>query len=62
MLEWSIGIQTNFSKSAGSFGKYLIDFLEKNEWDEFVSSIQMLITKTFGKLFLKCVICLEKKH
>lgn len=38
MIEWKIGIQTNFSKSAGKLGKYFEDFLEKEEWEEFVAT------------------------
>ncbi|TLS37050.1 aminoglycoside 6-adenylyltransferase [Pseudalkalibacillus caeni] len=38
MLEWKIGIETNFEKSAGKFGKYFKDFLEEEEWDTFVAT------------------------
>ncbi|MCF6409881.1 aminoglycoside 6-adenylyltransferase [Pseudalkalibacillus salsuginis] len=36
MVEWDIGIQTNFSKSSGKFGKYFRDFLNDEDWDQFV--------------------------
>lgn len=38
MIEWYIGIKTNFTKSAGKHGKYIEDFLEKDEWNEFVAT------------------------
>ncbi|MEH7353623.1 aminoglycoside 6-adenylyltransferase [Neobacillus drentensis] len=38
MINWYIGIQTNYSKSTGAFGKYLENFLEKDEWNEFVAT------------------------
>jgi len=38
MIEWSIGIDTNFTKSAGKLGKYFKDFLEKDEWNEFLAT------------------------
>jgi aminoglycoside 6-adenylyltransferase len=38
MIEWSIGIDTNFTKSAGKLGKYFKDFLEKDEWKEFLAT------------------------
>ncbi|MBU5439215.1 aminoglycoside 6-adenylyltransferase [Tissierella sp. MSJ-40] len=38
MIEWYIGIKTNFTKSAGKCGKYIEDFLDKDEWNEFVAT------------------------
>lgn len=38
MINWYIGIQTNYSKSTGAFGKYLENFLEEDEWNEFVAT------------------------
>lgn len=38
MLQWHIGVKTNFSKSAGKCGKYFKDFLEPDIWDEFVAA------------------------
>ncbi|PWW28941.1 aminoglycoside 6-adenylyltransferase [Cytobacillus oceanisediminis] len=35
MMEWKIGIQTDFTKSAGKFGKYMTDFLPEEEWEQF---------------------------
>ncbi len=35
MLEWSIGIETNFSLSAGKNGKYFEKYLEPQVWNEF---------------------------
>jgi aminoglycoside 6-adenylyltransferase len=38
MIEWNIGIKTDFSISAGKFGKNMEDFLEKDEWNEFIAT------------------------
>lgn len=38
MLEWKIGIETDFSKSVGKHSKYMKDFLDQEEWEEFVST------------------------
>jgi aminoglycoside 6-adenylyltransferase len=38
MIEWSIGIDTSFTKSAGKLGKNIEDFLEKDEWNEFLAT------------------------
>ncbi|HZG59742.1 MAG TPA: aminoglycoside 6-adenylyltransferase [Anoxybacillus sp.] len=38
MMEWYIGIKTNFTKSTGKLGKYFEDFLEKDEWNEFIAT------------------------
>ncbi|MBT2690163.1 aminoglycoside 6-adenylyltransferase [Bacillus sp. ISL-47] len=35
MLEWKVGIQTDFTKSAGKVGKDLPDFLDQGEWEQF---------------------------
>ncbi|SMO95940.1 aminoglycoside 6-adenylyltransferase [Melghirimyces algeriensis] len=36
MIEWYIGMKTNFTKSAGKHGKYIQDYLETELWNEFV--------------------------
>ncbi|WP_163100013.1 aminoglycoside 6-adenylyltransferase [Peribacillus alkalitolerans] len=38
MIEWYIGTQTDFKKSAGNRGKYIEDFLNPKEWAEFVET------------------------
>lgn len=38
MIEWYIGIKTDFTKSAGKLGKNLQAYLEEDEWQEFVST------------------------
>lgn len=38
MIEWYIGGKTNFTLSAGKFGKHMADYLEKDEWEAFVST------------------------
>lgn len=38
MLEWDIGIRTNFTKSAGKFGKYFKKYLDADTWKEFLET------------------------
>ncbi|WP_268811352.1 aminoglycoside 6-adenylyltransferase [Virgibacillus dakarensis] len=38
MIEWNIGIKTDFLRSAGKHGKYFEDFFEKDEWREFIET------------------------
>lgn len=36
MLEWYVGIKTNFEISVGKSGKYLEHYLDEHEWQKFV--------------------------
>ncbi|TCS93833.1 streptomycin adenylyltransferase [Hazenella coriacea] len=38
MLEWQVGIQTNFSVSTGKSGKYLEKYLSKHSWNDLLST------------------------
>ncbi|MEH7306851.1 aminoglycoside 6-adenylyltransferase [Neobacillus drentensis] len=38
MLEWKVGIQTDFSISVGKCGKYLEGFLSEQSWQELLST------------------------
>ncbi|WP_261129802.1 aminoglycoside 6-adenylyltransferase [Bacillus sp. Marseille-Q3570] len=38
MIEWEIGIRTDFSKSAGKLGKYFHKFLSEKDWAKFVAT------------------------
>jgi aminoglycoside 6-adenylyltransferase len=38
MLEWHIGIETNFTISAGKNGKYFEDYLEDSIWKQFIKT------------------------
>jgi aminoglycoside 6-adenylyltransferase len=38
MLEWEIGIRTNFSVSAGKCGKYMEKYISKEGWQELIST------------------------
>lgn len=38
MLEWQVGIQTDFSASTGKCGKYLEKFLSDKSWQELLST------------------------
>ncbi|MES5894625.1 aminoglycoside 6-adenylyltransferase [Bacillus cereus group sp. RP43] len=35
MLEWYIGMKTEFTVNAGKFGKYFEQYLEKDTWEQF---------------------------
>ncbi|MWV42461.1 aminoglycoside 6-adenylyltransferase [Paenibacillus sp. HJL G12] len=38
MLEWQVGIQTDFSVSAGKNGKYLQKYMSEPQWNELLST------------------------
>ncbi|MEC0371320.1 aminoglycoside 6-adenylyltransferase [Paenibacillus chibensis] len=38
MLEWQVGIQTDFSVSTGKNGKYLQNYLTKQSWNELLTT------------------------
>ncbi|WJE54521.1 aminoglycoside 6-adenylyltransferase [Bacillus cereus] len=38
MLEWHIGIKTNFTVSAGKFGKYFEQYLEDDIWKQYMDT------------------------
>lgn len=38
MLEWHIGMKTNFTVSAGKFGKYFEKYLEQDVWKQYVET------------------------
>lgn len=38
MIKWYIGIKTNFSISAGKFGKYFKEYLEDEIWDMYIKT------------------------
>lgn len=38
MLEWDIGIKTNFTKSAGKLGKYFEKYLDTDIWQELLDT------------------------
>ncbi|MEC5425845.1 aminoglycoside 6-adenylyltransferase [Virgibacillus sp. C22-A2] len=38
MIEWHIGIKTDFLRSAGKLGKNFEDFLDKDEWNDYVKT------------------------
>lgn len=55
MIEWNIGIKTNFTKSAGKLGKYLEDFLKKEEWEQFVATYtDANASNIWNSLFIMC--------
>jgi aminoglycoside 6-adenylyltransferase len=57
MIEWSIGIKTNFSVSAGKLGKYFEDFLDREEWNEFVATYgDAKEENIWNSLFIMCEI------
>ncbi len=38
LLEWEIGLKTNFSVSVGKSGKYMYRWLEKEQWNKFLET------------------------
>lgn len=38
MLEWQVGVQTDFSVSVGKRGKYLEKYLSEQSWQELLST------------------------
>lgn len=38
MLEWHIGMKTNFTVSAGKFGKFFEQYLENNIWKQYMDT------------------------
>ncbi len=55
MMEWKIGIETNFSKSAGKFGKYMPDFLAGEEWEQFEATYSNAdFNSIWNALFTMC--------
>ena len=38
MIEWQVGIQTDFSVSIGKYGKYLDKYLSTEKWNELLST------------------------
>jgi aminoglycoside 6-adenylyltransferase len=57
MMEWNIGIKTNFSKSAGKLGKYFEDYLEKQEWEQFIATYTDAAEENiWNSLFVMCEI------
>jgi len=38
MIEWQVGIETDFSVSIGKYGKYLDNYLSEEKWNELLST------------------------
>lgn len=55
MLEWQVGIQTDFSLSIGKNGKYLEKYMSKTNWDAFMSTYSCRsYEETWEALFTIC--------
>ncbi len=55
MIIWSIGIQTQFSKSPGKLGKYLKHYLEPQLWEMFLKTYaDASYENTWAALFVMC--------
>lgn len=55
ILEWDIGIRTNFTKSAGKFGKYFEKYLDADTWKEFLETYSDADYENMWKsLFVMC--------
>ena len=51
MLEWRVGIETNFSVSIGKSGKYLEGFLTEKDWQTLLLTYAGAVMKEFGKRY-----------
>ena len=55
MLEWYIGIKTDFGQSAGKHGKYMKDFLDAGEWKEYTATYSdAKLDNVWRALFAMC--------
>ncbi|MBW7475482.1 aminoglycoside 6-adenylyltransferase [Paenibacillus oenotherae] len=55
MMEWHIGIRTDFALSAGKFGKHMKDYLGQDEWDQFLATYPAAdYERIWDSLFLMC--------
>jgi aminoglycoside 6-adenylyltransferase len=53
ILEWHIGITTNFSKNPGKSGKYFTEYLEPELWNLLLETYADY-NKTWNSLFKMC--------
>ncbi|MEN1937365.1 aminoglycoside 6-adenylyltransferase [Paenibacillus sp. 102] len=51
MLEWHIGMKTNFTVSAGKFGKYFEKYLEQDMWKRYVETFSNAEYENIWKSF-----------
>ncbi|KEK24153.1 aminoglycoside 6-adenylyltransferase [Bacillus gaemokensis] len=51
MLEWHIGIKTNFIVNAGKFGKYFEQYLEDDMWKQYVETFSNAEYENIWKAF-----------
>lgn len=57
MLSYKIGIKTNFSVSIGKSGKYMYKWLDKNEWDTYLSTyFTSNVEKAWEAVMRMCVL------
>lgn len=55
MLTWQIGIQTNFSKNPGKYGKYFQNYLAASEWEMLLQTYaDANYSNTWRALFAMC--------
>ena len=60
MLEWHIGMKTDFTVNAGKFGKHFEQYFEGDMWEQFKRHFLMQNMKTYGNHSLSWVIYLGK--
>lgn len=51
MLEWHIGIKTNFTVNAGKFGKYFEQYLEDDLWKQYIETFSNAEYENIWKSF-----------
>ncbi|WMJ22807.1 aminoglycoside 6-adenylyltransferase [Paludicola sp. MB14-C6] len=55
ILSWKAGLKTNFKVSVGKCGKYLEQYIKKEEWDAFIHSFgNGDVEQTWDALFTVC--------
>ena len=60
MLEWYIGMKTDFTVNTGKFGKHFEQYIEEDMWGNLKEHFLMLNMKTYGIHSLSWVIYLGK--
>ncbi len=60
MLEWHIGMKTDFTVNTGKFGKHFEQYIEKDMWVQFKRTFSNAEYETYGSHSLLWVIYLGK--
>ena len=58
MLEWHIGMKTDFTVNTGKFGKHFEQYFEKDMWEQFKQTFSNADSENVWESFLSWVIYL----